>query len=137
MTELLRVALRSIGVVLTAAGVLGLVWLRGGASDEDFLPFLGAMGLSLLACAVWSGSDLRRAPVIRVLIRWVATAFVVGGGIGLASTLMAPGSPPGPERTAEAVSSSLFFGVPLLVAVGLGVAIGAARITVAKARTNR
>jgi hypothetical protein len=105
MTELLNVALRAIGVVLPAAGVLGLVELRGGAPDGDFGTFLGAMGFSLLA-------------------RWVAAAFVVGGGLGLATTLMAPGSPPGPERTAEAVSMSMFYGVPLLVAAGLGVAVG-------------
>jgi hypothetical protein len=126
MTELLHVALRAIGVVLPAAGVLGLVELRGGAPDGDFGTFLGAMGLSLLAAAVWSAIDARRAPTSRVLTRWVATAFVVGGGLGLASTWVAPGSPPGPERTAEAVSMALFYGVPLLVAAGLGVAVGAA-----------
>jgi hypothetical protein len=125
MTELLHVALRAIGVVIPAAGVLGMVELRGGAPAGDFGTFLGAMGLSLLAAAVWSAIDARHAPTRRVLIRWVATAVVVGVGLGLATTLMAPGSPPGPERTAEAVSMSMFYGVPLLVAAGLGVAIGA------------
>jgi len=124
MTELLNVALRAIGVVLPAAGVLGLVELRGGVPDGDFGTFLGAMGFSLLASALWSAIDARRAPTSRVLARWVAAAFVVGGGLGLATTLMAPGSPPGPERTAEAVSMSMFYGVPLLVAAGLGVAVG-------------
>ena len=127
MTELLRVALRAIGVVLPAAGVLGLMELRGGAPDGDFGTFLGAMLLSLFAAAVWSAIDAGRAPTSRVLARWVVIAFVVGSGLGLATTLTAPGSPPGPERTAEAVWTSLFYGLPLLVAAGLGVAIGAAR----------
>ena len=125
MTELLHVAIRSIGVVLPGAGVVGLVELLGGAGAGDFAAFFGAMLLSLLACAMWSAMDLRRAPRIRVLTRWVATAFVVGGGLALASTLLAPGTPPGPERRAEAVSLSLFYGVPLLVAAGLGVVVGA------------
>lgn len=138
MTELLHVALRSIGVVLPAAGVVGLVELLGGAGAGDFSAFLGAMGLSLLACAMWSAIDVRRAPPSRVLTRWVATAFVVGGGLGLATTLVAPGTPPGLERTAEAVSLSLFYGVPLLVAAGLGVAVGAAlSSTEAKAQGRR
>ena len=126
MTELLHVALRAIGVVLPAAGVVGLVELRGGAPDGDFATFLGAMGLSLLASAVWSAIDARRAPTRRVITRWIAIAFVVGGGLGVGSTWAAPGSPPGPERTAEAISLSLFFVVPLLVAAGFGVAVGAA-----------
>ena len=126
MTELLKVALRAIGVVLLGAGVLGLVELRGGAPDGDFGTFLGAMGLSLLASAVWAAMDARRAPTRRVLMRWVATAVVVGVGLGLATTLMAPGSPPGPERMAEAVWLATFYGVPLLISAGLGVAGGAA-----------
>ena len=138
MTEMLHVALRAIGVVLPAAVVLGLVGLRGGAPDGDFGTFLGAMGLSLLASAVWSAIDTRRAPTIRVLTRWVVTACVVGGGLGLAGTLTAPGSPRGSERTAEAVTSSLFFGVPLLVAAGLGVAVSAGHDKPrAKARRQR
>jgi hypothetical protein len=138
MTELLRVALRSIGVVLPAAGVVVLVELLGGAGAGDFSAFLGAMGLSLLACAIWSAMDLRRASPSRVLARWVAISFVVGGGLGLATTLMAPGSPAGPERTAEAVSLSLFYGVPLFVAAGLGVVVGAALAsTKAKAPGHR
>lgn len=36
MTELLHVVLRSIGVVLPAAGVVGLVELLGGAGAGDF-----------------------------------------------------------------------------------------------------
>lgn len=126
MTELLHVALRAIGVVLPGAGVLGSVELRGGAPDGDFGTFLGAMGLSLLTAAVWAAFDARRASPGRVLLRWVATAVVVGFGLGLATTLMEPGSPAGPERTAEAVWLSLFYGVPLLVSAGLGVAGGAA-----------
>ena len=69
MTELLNVALRAIGVVLPAAGVLGLVELRGGAPDGDFGTFLGAMGFSLLVSALWSALDARRAPTSRVLAR--------------------------------------------------------------------
>lgn len=126
MTELLHIVLRAIGVVLPAAGVLGLVELRGGAPDGDFGTFLGAMGLSMLAAAVWAAFDAGRASPSRVLIRWVATAFVVGVGLGLATTLTEPGSPPGPERTSEAVWLSLFYGVPLLVSAGLGAAVGAA-----------
>ena len=127
MTELLHVAIRSIGVVLPGAGVLWFVEaLLGEALAGDFSIFFMVMGLSLLACAKWSARDLRRASPSRVLTRWVATAFVVGGGLGLATTLLAPGTPPGPERRAEAVSLSLFYGVPLLVAAGLGVVVGAA-----------
>ena len=126
MSELLNVALRAIGVVVPAAGVLGWVELRGGAPDGDFGTFLGAMGLSLLASSLWAAIDARRDPTLRVLMRWLATAVVVSVGLGLATTLMAPGSPPGPERMAEAVSLSLFYGVPLLVSAGLGVAGGAA-----------
>ena len=47
--ELMRVAVRAIGVVLPGAGVLGLVELRGGSPDGDFGQFIGAMALSLLA----------------------------------------------------------------------------------------
>ena len=126
MTEPMHVALRAIGVVLPAAGVLGLVELRGGAPDGDFGAFLGAMGLSLLAAAVWAALDAGRAWTSRVLLRWVASAFVVGVGLGITTTVTAPGSPPGPERMSEAVSLSLFYGVPLLVSAGLGVAVGAA-----------
>ncbi len=127
MTELLRVALRAMGVVLPGAAMLGVVEMRGGSPDGDFGTFLGAMGLSLIASAVWSAIDARRAPILRVLTRWVATAVVVGCGLGLASTLTAPGSPPGPERVSEAVYTSLFYGLPLLLAAGLGVAVGGAR----------
>lgn len=127
MSELLHVALRAIGVVLPGAGVLGVVELRGGAPAGDYGTYLGAMALSLLAAAVWSAIDARRTPTRRVLIRWVATGVVVGGGLGLWSTLTAPGSPPGPDRISEAVWLSLFYGVPLLVAAGLGVAVGAAQ----------
>ena len=126
MTEPLHVALRAIGVVLPAAGVLGLVELRGGAPDGDFGAFLGATGLSLLAAAVWAAFDAGRARTSRVLLRWVASAFVVGVGLGITTTVTAPGSTPGPERMSEAVSLSLFYGVPLLVSAGLGVAVGAA-----------
>ena len=132
MTELLRVALRSIGVVLPAAGALALmVWLGDPTAGFGF--FL-AMGLSLLACAVWAGTDARRAPITRVLIRWVATAVVISGGLGLESTL-APGNTPG-ERMAEAVSTSRFFLVPLLVAAGLGVLGGASARREAKRESD-
>src|SRR6476469_8887709 len=116
MTELLRVALRVIGVVLPAAALLGVVELLGGGADGDFGIFLGAMFLSLAAAAVWAGSDAMRGPTVRVLVRWVAVTLIVGGGLGVGSTLTAPGSPPS-ERTSEMVSMSLFYGVPLLVVV--------------------
>ena len=126
MTELLRVALRAIGVVLPAAAMLGVVELRGGAPDGDFEIFLGAMLLSLLAAAVWSAFDAARAPAVRVLIRWIAISFVVGGGLGIGITFMDPGTPPGPERTSEAISSSLFYAVPQLFAAGIGMGLGMA-----------
>jgi hypothetical protein len=117
---------------------LGLVELRGGIPEGDFGTFLGAMGLSFLAAAAWSAIDAGHAPTSRVLTRWVATAFVVGCGLGVGSTLLSPGSPPGPDRTAEAVSTSLFYGVPLLVTAGLGVAVGAGvRSIEAKAQGHR
>ena len=136
MTELLRVALRAIGVVLPGAAVLGLVELRGGGDPEDFGPFLGAMALSLLAATSWAAIDAFRGPTRSAVIRWIITAFVVGGGLALATTLLAPGSPPGPERMADAVSLALFYAIPLLVAAALGVAIGAA-IGAARDRPRR
>jgi len=135
MTELLRVALRAIGVVLPAAAILGVVELLGGGPDGDFDIFMGAMLLSLLAVALWAGFDAQRVSTIRVLIRWVAVTVVVGGGLGFVSTLMAPGGPPS-ERTSEAVSLSLFYGVPLLLAAGLGVLLGKAS-TAADERSRR
>lgn len=119
MTEVLRVVLRAIGVVLPGVGMWGFAEFRGGVPDGDYGTFLGAMGLSLLAAAVWSAIDARRAPTSSVLTRWVATAFVVGCGLGLESTLMAPGGPP-------LFVSMLFYGVPLLMAAGFGVAVAAA-----------
>jgi hypothetical protein len=86
---------------------------------------MGAMLLSLVAAALWSGSDAMRASIGRVLVRWVAVILIVGGGLGIASTLLAPGSPPS-ERTSEMVGMSLFYCVPLLVVVGLGVVVGMA-----------
>jgi hypothetical protein len=83
------------------------------------------MLLSLLTAAVWAAIDASRAPASRVLIRWGAIVVVVGGGLGIESTLSAPGGPPS-QRTSEMVSTSLFYCVPLLVAVGLGLAIGMA-----------
>ena len=126
MIELMRVALRAIGVVLPGAGVLGLVELRGGSPDGDFGQFIGAMALSLLASTMWAAIDALRARIRTVLIRWIVTAFVVGGGLALVTELTAPGSPPGPERAAEAVSLALFYAIPLLIAAGLGVAVSAA-----------
>ena len=125
--ELLHVALRAVGVVLPGVVVLGIAELRGGIPDGDFGTFLGAMALSLLAAAIWSAIDARRAPTARVIIRWVATAVVVGASIGLASTLSAPGSPAGPERIGEAVTLSFLYGAPLLLAACFGVATGAER----------
>ena len=125
MTELLRVALRAIGVVLPGAALWGFVEVTPGVPSGDFGTFLGAMLLSLLTAAVWSAIDASRAPTGRVLIRWVTIVVVVGGGLGIESTLSAPGGPPS-QRTSEMVWTSLFYCVPLLVAVGLGVAIGMA-----------
>lgn len=125
MTELLHVVLRCVGVVLPAAGVWGFAELRGGVPSGDFGTFLGAMALSLLAAGVWSAIDARSAPTIRVTIRWVAVAVVVGVGVALAFELEAPNSSPGLERAAEVFWSSLFYVVPALLAVGVGVAIGA------------
>jgi hypothetical protein len=62
-----------------------------------------------------------------VSIRWVAVAVVVGAGVGLAFTWTAHNSSPGLERTAEVFWSSLFYIVPLLVATGVGVDLGAER----------
>jgi hypothetical protein len=108
----LHVALRAIGVALPAAAVMGVLELRGSVPEGDFGTFLGAMGLSLLAAAVWSAIDARRNQTGRVATLWIATAFVY-----------------------YALSGSLFFTVPLLVAAGLGVAVGAAaRTPEAKAR---
>ncbi len=125
--ELLHVALRAVGVVLPGVGVLGIVQLRGGIPEGDFGTFLGAMALSLLAVAIWSAIDARRAPTARVITRWVATAIVVGASLGLASTLSAPGSPAGPERIGEAVTLSFFYGAPLLLAACFGAATVAER----------
>ena len=125
MTELLLVVLRSVGVVLPGAGVLGVVELRGGSDPEDFGAFLGSMALSLLAAAIWSALDARRAPTRRVLPRWVAVVLVVSGGLALATTWLAPGSPPQSARVADTFQTVLFYGVPLLVAAGIGVGAGA------------
>jgi len=133
MTELLRIALRAIGVVLPGAAFWGLVEFTTGVPDGDFGTFLTAMFLSMLTATVWAAIDAWRAPIGRVLVRWVAIAVVVGGGLGIESTLNAPGSPPS-ERTSEMVSTSLFYVVPLLMAVGLGLIIGAAAAQSGNAR---
>ena len=120
--ELLRVALRSIGVVCPAAGVLGIVGLRGGGADDGgFGTFLGAMVLSLLAAAAWSAFDARRGLTARVAIRWVATTVLISGGLSLWERVGVPDT--------EFVSTALSYSVPMLVAVGLGwaAAVGAAR----------
>lgn len=123
--ELMRVALRAIGVVLPGAGALVWVELHGGSPDGDFGQFLGAMALSLLAAALWAAIDALRGGIKPVLLRWIVTAVFVGGGLALATIVLAPGSPAGPERTAEAVSLALFYAMPLLFAAALGVAVGA------------
>jgi hypothetical protein len=127
VSELLRIALRGVGVVLPAASVWGFVELRGGVPSGDFGTFLGAMALSLLAAAIWSAIDARRPPTVRVITRWVAVAVVVGAGVALALSLPAPDSSPTLEWTAEVFWSSLFYIVPLLAATAVGVAIGAER----------
>ena len=121
--ELLRVGLRSIGVVCPAAGVLWIVELRGGGPDDGFGAFLGAMGLSLLAAAAWSAFDARHGLTARVALRWVATTVLVASGLGLVQTLLAPDSPP-EERAAHLLDTAFFYGVPMLVAVALGTAAG-------------
>lgn len=127
MIELLRAALRAIGVVCPAGVVLAMVeWWGGYPDDGGFGTFFGAMALSLLAGATWAGLDARRGVTTRVAIRWVATTALVAGGLSLASTLLAPSGPP-EERAAEMVSTAMFYGVPLLVAVGLGLAAGAGK----------
>ena len=125
MIELLRIALRAIGVVLRGAALWGFVEVTRGVPSGDFETFLGAMLLSVLTAAVWAAIDTSRAPGSRVLIRWVAIVVVVGAGLGIATTLTAPGGPPS-QRTSDVVSTSLFYCVPLLAAVGLGVVIGMA-----------
>jgi hypothetical protein len=55
-----------------------------------------------------------------VIIRWLATIVVASAGLGVVVTLMPPASP------SDAVGASVFFLVPLLMAAGVGVAIGAA-----------
>ena len=124
MRELVRVPLRAIGVVLPGAVVLGVAELRGGAADDGFGTFLGAMALSLLAAAVWSATDARRARPVTALLRWLAVTVVLSATLAVVSTMMAPGSPPGTARVAEAVQLTLFYAVPMLVAVGIGVAAG-------------
>jgi len=131
MIELMRVALRAIGVVLPGAGILGLVELRGGSPDGDFGQFMGAMALSLLASTLWAAIDALRARIRTVLIRWIVTAFVVGGGLALATELMAPCCTAG-----ESVSLALFYAMPLLMAAALGVAVGAA-VSAARDRLKR
>jgi hypothetical protein len=120
VTELLRVALRAVGVGLPAIVLLGIDELRGGGQDDGYGVFLGAMALTLLAAALWSAVDAHRTPFARVIIRWVATAVVASAGLGISATMMPPASP------SEAVGTSVFFLVPLLMATGVGVAIGAA-----------
>jgi hypothetical protein len=119
VTELLRVPLRAVGVGLPAIVLLGIDELRGGGQDDGYGVFLGAMALTLLAAALWSAVDAHRAPFARVIIRWIATAVVASAGLGISATMMPPASP------SEAVGTSVFFLVPLLMATGVGVAIGA------------
>ena len=117
MIELLRVGFRGIGVVCPAAGVLGVVEMRGGGAADGFGAFLGAMALSLLAAGAWSAFDARRGLTPRVAIRWAATTVLVSGGLSLWQTLRVSDT--------ELVSTALFYGVPLTVAVALGTAAGA------------
>ena len=118
MIELLCVALRSIGVVCPAAGVLWIAEMRGGGADDGgFGAFFGAMALSLLAAAAWSAVDARRGLTPRVAIRWVATTALVSAGLSLVSALLVSDT--------ELVSTALFYGVPMLLAVALGTAAGA------------
>ena len=118
-SPLVRVALRAIGVVLPGAGVLVLVALRGAVPDDDFGQFMGAMALSLLAAALWAALDTLHTRLGTVLIRWIVVAFVVGGGLALATELIAPCCTAG-----ESVSLALFYAMPLLWAAALGVGVG-------------
>jgi len=120
VTELLRVPLRAVGVALPAIVVLGVDALRGGGQDDGYGAFLGAMALTLLAAALWSGVDAHRTPSARVIIRRVAAVVVASVGLGIVLTMIPPASP------SDAVGASVFFLVPLLMAAFVGVAIGAA-----------
>ena len=133
MTELLRIALCAIGVVLPGAALWGFVAVTGCVSSDDANgTFLGALWLPWLSAAVWPRSTRRVSPGSGVLIRWVAIAVVVGGGLGIAITLFAPGLP----ALQTYVYSLLIFCVPLLAAGGLGVVIGVV-IAAARARFHR
>ena len=134
MTELLRVALRAIGVVLPGATLWGFVAVTSGVSSDDADgTFIGALWLSWLTAAVLAAIDSSRAPGSRVLIRWVAIAVVVGGGLGIVITLFAPG--PRLQLPSDMLYL-LFWCVPLLAAGGLGVVIGVV-IAAARARFHR
>ena len=123
MAELLRVALRVIGVVLPGAALWGFVAVtRGVSSDDADETFIWALWISWLTAAVWAAIDSSRAPGSRVLVRWVAIAVVVGGGLGIVITAFGPG----PSQWTSDMVYLLFWCVPLLAAAGLGVVIGMA-----------
>ena len=92
------------------------------ALDGDFFAFMAAMALAMLLTAVWAGLDGRRmTPASTAVHTWVAVPVISGVLLGIGGTLLAPGSP---ERVAEAVSSSLFYTVPLVLAALLGLGVG-------------
>ena len=120
--------------MLPGAALWGFVAVtRGVSSDDADGTFIGALWLSWLTAAVWAAIDTSRAPGSGVLIRRAAIAVVVGADLGIVITLSAPGPS---LRTSEIVYLSLFWCVPLVAAVGLGVVIGVV-ITAAKARFHR
>jgi|SRR5687767_9836668 hypothetical protein len=122
VTELLRIVLRVVGMLLPGAAVLVVDELRGGGPDGDFGTFLGAMALSFLVTAGLAGSDAASSPVGRVVLRWVVAAVVLGVGLGVTTTVLWPGGPTGAARVGEALTMSLFYLLPLLLAVGIGLA---------------
>lgn len=126
MVEIVRVLVRVVAVIAATAVVPSLVALRGGPPDGDFTTWMTAFLLGLATCAVWSGRDARRSSLARASARWLAVALVVGGGTGILSTALAPGSPPD-ERVGEALSFSTFLTLPLLAAAAVGLAVGSAR----------
>jgi hypothetical protein len=93
------------------------------ALEGDFFTFFAAMALAMLLTAGWSGLDGRRMARSRALVTWIAVPLGSGLILGVGGTVIAPGSPAS-ERVAEAVSSTIFFAVPLAVAALLGLVVG-------------
>lgn len=116
------VLLRAVGVAAFGAGVVGLAFVVLRPGDGDFFAFLASMGVVWLGIVTIVAIETTRRAKLAAMV-WLATAPVTGLGLGIAGTVFAPGSPPG-ERVREAVSSGFFYTIPILVAVGIGAAIG-------------